>query len=90
MYNGSLDPVSSSAFLQKKPRSGLETALPSSREETSLSRAPMQRRPAQQRCTSRPLVLTTRGSGALARADEVLARAGGSSPAKSVSALFHR
>jgi hypothetical protein len=68
MHNGSLVPVSSLPVLQKKNRPSLKMSLPSSREGTVSSRAPMQTRRPGQRCRSRLLVATVRGSRVFGRA----------------------
>ena len=76
MYNGSLDSVPSSPFLQKKsPCRSLETEPASSREATEPARAPMLRRRPEQRCT----MPSSRLDGAQIRGAR---RAGGSRRAK--------
>ena len=76
MYDGSLNPVSSTQFLRKTPCTSLETEQASPREATGTSRAPRRRRRLQQRCMARLLNSSLRGSRALTRAVVVWARAG--------------
>jgi len=74
MYNGSLDSVPSSPFLQKSPCRSLETEPASPREATEPARAPMLRRRPEQRCT----MPSSRLDGAQIRG----ARRGGREPSR--------
>ena len=62
MYDGSLNPVSSTQFFRKTPCTSLETERASPHEATGTSRAPRRRRRLQQRCTARLLDSSLCGS----------------------------